>query len=139
MEVTEQQGSSENLAPLSSLFTNFDISDSLKNRLTAAGFITPTPVQAGAIPPALEGRDILATASTGTGKTLSFLVPILEKLDATSAPSTRGNAIPSAPSSCFPTRELAMQVLDNYAKLMPGAKHDAVLDLRRPLREYAVR
>jgi ATP-dependent RNA helicase RhlE len=127
LEVTDQQGSTENLAPLSSLFTNFDISDSLKNRLTTAGFITPTPVQAGAIPPALEGRDILATASTGTGKTLSFLVPILEKLDATSAPSTRGKRNPIRALILLPTRELAMQVLDNYAKLMPGAKHDAVL------------
>ena len=49
-------------------FTDFNISDSLKNRLTNAGFTTPTPVQAKAIPPALEGSDILATASTGTGK-----------------------------------------------------------------------
>ena len=56
-------------------FNDFQISESLKARLFAAGFITPTPVQAGAIPPALEGDDILATASTGTGKTLSFLIP----------------------------------------------------------------
>ena len=54
----------------------------LKKRLAAANFVTPTPVQAGAIPPALEGRDVLATAQTGTGKTLSFLVPIIEKLQA---------------------------------------------------------
>ena len=75
-------------------FTDFDISDSLKNRLTNAGFMTPTPVQAGAIPPALEGKDILATASTGTGKTLSFLIPIIERLEATSVPSTRGKRNP---------------------------------------------
>ena len=48
-------------------FNDFDISDSLKQRLAAANFVIPTPVQAGAIPPALEGADILATASTGTG------------------------------------------------------------------------
>ncbi|HZY73744.1 MAG TPA: DEAD/DEAH box helicase, partial [Edaphobacter sp.] len=75
-------------------FTNFDISDSLKNRLTNAGFTIPTPVQAKAIPPALGGADILATASTGTGKTLSFLVPIIERMDATSVPSTRGKRGP---------------------------------------------
>jgi len=61
-------------------FVNFQISDSLKARITAAGYIVPTPVQAGAIPPALEGDDILATASTGTGKTLSFLIPMIERL-----------------------------------------------------------
>ena len=60
-------------------FNDFSISDSLKARLAAANFVTPTPVQAGAIPPALEGDDILATASTGTGKTLSFLVPMIER------------------------------------------------------------
>src|SRR6202007_2649144 len=61
-------------------FTDFNISASLKNRLTNAGFTMPTPVQAKAIPPALEGSDILATASTGTGKTLSFLVPMIQRL-----------------------------------------------------------
>ena len=53
-------------------FNDFDISDKLKQRLAAAKFVTPTPVQAEAIPPALEGHDVLATAATGTGKTLSF-------------------------------------------------------------------
>lgn len=117
-------GNSASNAPL---FTHFNISDSLKKRLTDAGFIKPTPVQAGAIPPALEGRDILATASTGTGKTLSFLVPILERLDATSSVSTRGKRSPIRALILLPTRELAMQVLESYAKLMPGVKHDAVL------------
>ena len=49
-------------------------------RLNANQFKTPTPVQAQAIPPALEGRDVLATAQTGTGKTLSFLIPVVEAL-----------------------------------------------------------
>jgi ATP-dependent RNA helicase RhlE len=128
LEAPEQLDSTTNTSATNSpVFTDFNISDSLKNRLTAAGFITPTPVQAGAIPPALEGRDILATASTGTGKTLSFLIPILEKLDATSAPSTRGKRNPIRALILLPTRELAMQVLENYWKLMPGSKHDAVL------------
>ncbi len=108
-------------------FIDFNISDSLKARLTKAGFITPTPVQDKAIPPALEGADILATASTGTGKTLSFLVPIIEHLDANSAPSTRAKRNPIRALILLPTRELAMQVLDVYWKLMPTAKHDAVL------------
>lgn len=108
-------------------FTDFDISGSLKNRLTGAGFTVPTPVQAKAIPPALEGADILATASTGTGKTLSFLVPIIERMDANSAPSTRGRRNPIRALILLPTRELAMQVLEAYGKLMPGSRHDAVL------------
>lgn len=108
-------------------FTDFDISDSLKNRLTNAGFTTPTPVQAKAIPPALEGSDILATASTGTGKTLSFLVPMIERMDANSVPSTRGKRGPIRALILLPTRELAMQVLEAYWKLVPGSKNDAVL------------
>src|SRR5580692_13157035 len=62
-------------------FNDFNISAALKGRLSLAGYMTPTPVQAKAIPPALEGSDILATASTGTGKTLSFLIPMIEHMD----------------------------------------------------------
>ncbi len=108
-------------------FTDFAISDSLKQRIAAAGFVTPTPVQAGAIPPALEGEDILATASTGTGKTLSFLVPMIERLDEISTPSARGKKNPVLALILLPTRELAMQVLENYHKICPVTKNDAVL------------
>jgi ATP-dependent RNA helicase RhlE len=108
-------------------FTDFNISDSLKNRLSNAGFSIPTPVQAKAIPPALEGADILATASTGTGKTLSFLIPMIERMDANSVPSTRGKRGPIRALILLPTRELAMQVLEAYWKLVPGSKNDAVL------------
>ena len=108
-------------------FTDFKISDSLKNRLASAGFVTPTPVQAKAIPPALEGADILATASTGTGKTLSFLIPMIERMDANSVPSTKGKRGPIRALILLPPRELAMQVLDAYWKLVPGSKNDAVL------------
>lgn len=128
LEVQEQLDSTKDASVIDSpVFTNFNISDSLKKRLAAAGFVTPTPVQAGAIPPALEGRDILATASTGTGKTLSFLIPILEKLESSSVPSTRQKQNPIRALILLPTRELAMQVLESYWKLMPGHKHDAVL------------
>ena len=108
-------------------FTDFNISDSLKNRLSSAGFTTPTPVQAKAIPPALEGADILATASTGTGKTLSFLIPMIQRMDANSVPSTKGKRGPIRALILLPTRELAMQVLEAYWKLVPGSKSDAVL------------
>jgi ATP-dependent RNA helicase RhlE len=108
-------------------FNDFNISESLKARLHAAGFKTPTPVQAKAIPPALEGADILATASTGTGKTLSFLIPMIQKMEATSTPSTKGKRGPIRALILLPTRELAMQVLEAYGKLVPNAKNDAVL------------
>ncbi len=108
-------------------FADFRISDSLKSRLAAAGFNTPTPVQAKAIPPALEGHDILATASTGTGKTLSFLIPMIERMDANSVPSTKGKRGPIRSLILLPTRELAMQVLEAYGKISPQAKSDSVL------------
>jgi ATP-dependent RNA helicase RhlE len=108
-------------------FTDFHISPSLKQRLTDAGYITPTPVQAGAIPPALEGDDILATASTGTGKTLSFLIPMVERLEDISVPSTKTKRTPVLALILLPTRELAMQVLEQYHKLCPALKQDAVL------------
>jgi ATP-dependent RNA helicase RhlE len=108
-------------------FQDFQISDSLKARLSAAGFVHPTPVQAGAIPPALEGDDILATASTGTGKTLSFLIPMIERLEEISEPSTRGNKTPVLALILLPTRELAMQVLEQFHKICPTTKQDAVL------------
>jgi len=74
------------------------------SRLNANNFKTPTPVQAGAIPPALEGRDVLATAQTGTGKTLSFLIPIVEMLEKVQDRNAAQALI------LLPTRELAMQV-----------------------------
>jgi ATP-dependent RNA helicase RhlE len=108
-------------------FTDFSITQSLKDRLTAAGFIKPTPVQAGAIPPALEGDDILATASTGTGKTLSFLVPMIDRLEQISQPSIKAKKAPILALILLPTRELAMQVLEHYFKISPVNKNDAVL------------
>jgi ATP-dependent RNA helicase RhlE len=108
-------------------FNDFQISDALKTRLSSAGYMTPTPVQAKAIPPALQGADILATASTGTGKTLSFLIPMIQKMDATSAPSAKGKRGPIRALILLPTRELAMQVLEAYSKLVPNSRHDAVL------------
>jgi ATP-dependent RNA helicase RhlE len=108
-------------------FNDFAISEGLKSRLHTAGFKTPTPVQAKAIPPALLGTDILATASTGTGKTLSFLIPMIEHMDRTPIPQVKGKRGPIRSLILLPTRELAMQVLEAYAKLVPNSKNDAVL------------
>jgi len=90
---------------LTTQFSQFPISAALMTRLNANNFVTPTPVQAGAIPPALEGRDVLATAQTGTGKTLSFLIPIVELLQTSQARGPAAHAL-----ILLPTRELAMQV-----------------------------
>ncbi|HTB96798.1 MAG TPA: DEAD/DEAH box helicase [Terracidiphilus sp.] len=85
-------------------FSQFNFSATLQARLDANSFVTPTPVQDGAIPPALEGRDVLATAQTGTGKTLSFLIPIIEMLQKAQDRNAAQALI------LLPTRELAMQV-----------------------------
>ncbi len=61
-------------------FTELPLSAALQQKLAAAQFITLTPIQAKAIAPALEGKDVIGTAQTGTGKTLAFLIPIIEML-----------------------------------------------------------
>jgi ATP-dependent RNA helicase RhlE len=91
-------------------FSELSISPSLKERLKAYRFATPTPVQAAAIPQALAGTDVIATAQTGTGKTLAFLIPVIERL---SRHKTGGIAA----LVLVPTRELAMQVVAQYDAL----------------------
>jgi len=92
------------------IFSELPISAYAKERLSSARFSTPTPVQAAAIPHALEGKDVLATAQTGTGKTLAFLIPVLENLLKRTAPGISALVL-------VPTRELAMQVVDQYNAL----------------------
>jgi ATP-dependent RNA helicase DeaD len=77
--------------------------------LSRMGITTPTPIQAAAIPIALEGRDVLASAATGTGKTMAYLLPLLTKL--LNAPQQTGLIL-------APTRELAMQVQEAVRELM---------------------
>ena len=91
-------------------FSELSLSPSLKERLVAGRFTTPTPVQAAAIPQALEGKDVLATAQTGTGKTLAFLIPVIEKLLTQHKPGIAALVL-------VPTRELAMQVATQYNAL----------------------
>jgi ATP-dependent RNA helicase RhlE len=90
-------------------FSELNLSPALQQQLAHANFITPTPVQAGAIPPALQGRDVLATAQTGTGKTLSFLIPLIERMPKGAKGATA--------LVLLPTRELAMQVLEAWRQL----------------------
>ena len=91
-------------------FSELAISDYTKERLSSAGFSIPTPVQAAAIPTALAGKDVLATAQTGTGKTLAFLIPVIERLLQDKTPGIAALVL-------VPTRELAMQVVEQYNDL----------------------
>jgi ATP-dependent RNA helicase RhlE len=91
-------------------------------RLNANSFETPTPVQAGCIPPALEGRDVLATAQTGTGKTLGFLIPIVEMLQKVEARGPAAHAL-----ILLPTRELAMQVEKAFLAIRPSSSQTVAL------------
>src|SRR5207237_2043711 len=74
------------------------------------GFSQPTPIQADAIPPALAGRDVLACAMTGSGKTAAFLLPILHRLIDKPRRTTRALVL-------TPTRELAAQILEDLNDL----------------------
>ena len=91
-------------------FTELPISPYLQDRLRASEFVTPTEVQAAAIPHAAAGKDIVATAQTGTGKTLAFLAPIMDKL--LRQPAGMLGALVLAP-----TRELALQIGKQYEDL----------------------
>jgi len=93
-----------------STFQEMPLQAPLQQALAAGKFVNPTPVQIQAIPPALEGKDVIATAQTGTGKTLAFLIPVMEMLAAT--PAGKINAL-----VLVPTRELAIQVHEQYEAL----------------------
>ena len=89
-----------------SLFAALKLHPTLLRGLKDLGFTRPTPIQAEAIPPALEGRDLLACAMTGSGKTAAFLLPILHRLIDKPRGVTRALVI-------TPTRELAAQILED--------------------------
>jgi ATP-dependent RNA helicase RhlE len=96
-------------------FSEFPLSALLKSNLLKNGFKEPTPVQAQAIEPALAGRDVVATAQTGTGKTLAFVLPMIDIL--AKEPSRSGvRAI-----ILSPTRELALQIHETFVKMAVGS------------------
>ncbi|MEO5580709.1 MAG: DEAD/DEAH box helicase [Gemmatimonadaceae bacterium] len=86
-------------------FSTLHLDRSLLTGLKELGFTRPTPIQADAIPPAMQGRDVLACASTGSGKTAAFLLPILHKLIERPRGTTRALVL-------TPTRELAAQIVE---------------------------
>lgn len=97
-------------------FDDLGLSPKLLSAIADAGYETPTPIQAEAIPPALSGSDVLGIAQTGTGKTASFTLPMIERL-------SKGRAKARMPRSLVlaPTRELAAQVAENFEKY--GVNH----------------
>src|SRR5690349_15242918 len=84
-------------------FTSFDLIPALTEAVSDMGYTRPTPIQAEAIPVGLAGRDLIGCASTGTGKTAAFLLPILQRLSVGSRGVCRALVL-------SPTRELAMQI-----------------------------
>ena len=99
------------LTIISSLFSDLGLSELLVDAVSALGYETPTPIQKASIPIVLMGRDILGSAQTGTGKTASFTLPLIDILDS-------GRAKARMPRSLIlaPTRELAAQVSESFEK-----------------------
>lgn len=97
------------------LFSELNLSSVLQSNLKTHNLITPTPVQAVAIPAVLAGRDVVATAQTGTGKTLAFALPLLQRL---AAQTKRARHIQVVVLS--PTRELAIQIDETFNKVAAG-------------------
>ncbi len=99
-------------------FDTFGLSNPLLKDLSRVGFVTPTPIQAKALPAALDGRDVLGCAQTGTGKTAAFVIPMVERLAGSPEGPPRGLIL-------APTRELAFQI------------QETIDDLGRSSRVYA--
>jgi superfamily II DNA/RNA helicase len=103
-------------------FSQLGLSPKVLSAVQAAGFESPTPIQAQAVPHAVTGRDVLGIAQTGTGKTASFVLPMLTRLE-------RGRARARMPRSLIlaPTRELAAQVAEHFEIL--GKNHNLTVAL----------
>ncbi|WP_145640872.1 DEAD/DEAH box helicase [Neorhizobium alkalisoli] len=103
-------------------FADLGLSQKVLSAVTDAGYTTPTPIQAGAIPHALQRRDICGIAQTGTGKTASFVLPMLTLLE-------KGRARARMPRTLIlePTRELAAQVAENFEKYGKNHKLNVAL------------
>ena len=116
-----------------STFAQMSLPPSIVQRLLQAGITVPTPIQQAAIPPALEGRDVMAQAKTGSGKTLAFLLPMIERALRASAPSK-----PSGPEFLVlaPTRELALQIDVELRKYAPPSMTSVALYGGTPIERH---
>ncbi|BBV64823.1 TPA: ATP-dependent RNA helicase SrmB [Kluyvera ascorbata] len=101
-------------------FSELELDESLLEALRSKGFTRPTAIQAAAIPPALDGRDVLGSAPTGTGKTAAYLLPALQHL----LDFPRKKSGPPRILILTPTRELAMQVADHARELAKNTHLD---------------
>jgi len=103
-------------------FSDLGLSPKVLTAVEAVGYVEPTPIQAQAIPFVIQGRDVLGIAQTGTGKTASFVLPMLNRLE-------KGRARARMPRSLIiePTRELAAQVADSFE--LYGAEHKLTVAL----------
>ena len=99
--------------PLPTSFRDLNLHPEFLASIEAAGFTAPTPVQAKAIPPGIAGRDVLACAMTGSGKTAAFLLPLFERLRSLPRGKTRALVL-------TPTRELAAQIVE-HGELLTGS------------------
>ncbi|AMB58779.1 DEAD/DEAH box helicase [Microterricola viridarii] len=108
-------------APATLTFSELGLDDSVLKALKDVGYETPSAIQAATIPPLLEGRDVLGTAQTGTGKTAAFALPILSQLDIS-------QKTPQA-LVLAPTRELALQVCEAFEKYAAHLKGVHVLPI----------
>src|SRR5690349_14232411 len=107
-------------AESSARFEDLNLSPAMMGAIEAAGYTQPTPIQAGLIPRALAGVDVLGQARTGTGKTAAFTIPILETIEI-------GKKHAGAQALVLvPTRELAVQVREEVVKLSHGRKVHSV-------------
>jgi superfamily II DNA/RNA helicase len=108
--------------PQQNSFDTLGLSPKVLAAVAASGYTTPTPIQAQAIPPILNGRDVLGIAQTGTGKTASFVLPMLTRLE-------KGRARARMPRTLIlePTRELAAQVEENFIRY--GQNHKLTVAL----------
>lgn len=91
-------------------FNELNLSAPILRAVAEAGYETPSPIQAAAIPPVLEGRDLMGCAQTGTGKTAAFALPMLDRLSV--APARRKGAVRAL--ILTPTRELALQIGESF-------------------------
>jgi superfamily II DNA/RNA helicase len=119
---------------MSKTFADFSLDESLTQALDALGFTTPTPVQEQAIPAALEGKDLLVSSQTGSGKTAAFLLPTLNALasEDTFVPFKERMKAVTQPSILVisPTRELAQQVCQDaiaFVRHMKGVRIAAIM------------
>ena len=111
IKTAKHVSSDDQTAQQVSTFAELGLSAKVLSAVQDAGYVTPTPIQAGAIPHALTGKDVLGIAQTGTGKTASFVLPMLTRLE-------KGRARARMPRTLIlePTRELAAQVQENFIK-----------------------